>query len=44
MVKRSLFIAVLACACEANAAAQDAKATIGAVSKALGADALKTVQ
>ena len=44
MVKKSLFIAVLACACAANAAAQDAKATIGAVSKALGADALKTVQ
>ncbi len=44
MVKRSLFVAVLACACAANAAAQDAKATIGAVSKALGADALKTVQ
>ena len=44
MVKRSLFIAVLACACAANAAAQDAKATVGAVSKALGADALKTVQ
>ncbi|HYJ93539.1 MAG TPA: MBL fold metallo-hydrolase [Vicinamibacterales bacterium] len=44
MVKRSLFIAVLACACAANATAQDAKATIGAVSKALGADALKTVQ
>jgi len=44
MVKKSLFIAVLACACAAYAAAQDAKATIGAVSKALGADALKTVQ
>src|SRR4029450_2835866 len=44
MLERCLLVGLLTCACAASAAAQDAKTVIGTVSKALGADTLKTVQ
>ena len=44
MLNKFLLVGVLTCACAANAVAQDAKTAIATVSKALGADTLKTVQ
>src|SRR4030095_16618669 len=44
MLNKFLLVGVLTCACAAHAVAQDAKTAIATVSKALGADTLKTVQ
>ena len=44
MLKKYLLLVLLVSVCAGPAAAQDAKAAIGNVSKALGGDALKTVQ
>ena len=44
MLERCLLVALITCVCAGNAMAQDAKTVIGNVSKALGADSLKTVQ
>jgi glyoxylase-like metal-dependent hydrolase (beta-lactamase superfamily II) len=44
MLKRYLLVGLLTCACAGDLRAQDAKAIVGNVSKALGADTLKTVQ